>query len=181
MQNFCRSNWKVTMFGKFAFFFVTLWHGRSCQEMCIMMLLVDEKTTQRLYKYQFLVLTTIISKIQNRNPCENCQKYALKLFWNTSTWHVLKDLIFYVQWTTWHDRSQYGPKSVTNDYFFDLLHSSYMWLQIILSCGKHCRTLQTGTVSRLWLCGRSWRFEIHFGRNIVHFRTSYVCSNQLDV
>ena len=34
---------------------------------------------------------------------------------------------------------------------------------------------------RLWLCRRSWRFEIHFWRNIVHFRKSYICSNKLDV
>ena len=40
---------------------------------------------------------------------------------------------------------------------------------------------QTGTVSRLWLCGRSWRFEIHFWRNIVRFWKSYFCSNKLDV
>ena len=32
---------------------------------------------------------------------------------------------------------------------FDLLHSSYMWFQTILSCGKHCQTMQIGTVSRL--------------------------------
>ena len=38
--------------------------------------------------------------------------------------------------------------------------------------------MQTGTVSRLWLCGRSWRFKIHFWRNIVRFWKSYVCSNK---
>ena len=31
----------------------------------------------------------------------------------------------------------------------DFLHSSYMWLQTILSCGKHCNTMQIGIVSRL--------------------------------
>ena len=41
--------------------------------------------------------------------------------------------------------------------------------------------MQTGTVSRFWLCGRSWRFEIHFWRNLVRFWKSYVCSNKLDV
>ena len=41
--------------------------------------------------------------------------------------------------------------------------------------------MQTGTVSRLWLRGRSWRFEIHFWRNIVHFEKSYICSKKLDV
>ena len=31
-------------------------------------------------------------------------------------WLVLDDLIFYGQWTNLHDRSQNGPKHVTNDY-----------------------------------------------------------------
>ena len=41
--------------------------------------------------------------------------------------------------------------------------------------------MQTGTVSRLWLRRRSWRFKIHFWRNIVRFWKSYICSNKLDV
>ena len=63
----------------------------------------------------------------------------------------------------------------------DFIHSSYMWIQTVLPCGKHCQTLQIGTVSWFWLCGRSWRFEIHFWRNIVRFWKSYICSNKLDV
>ena len=47
-------------------------------------------------KYQLHALMTVISK-KNRNPWENCQKYALKLSWNVETWHVLEDLIFYGQ------------------------------------------------------------------------------------
>ena len=41
--------------------------------------------------------------------------------------------------------------------------------------------MQTGTFSRLWLRWRSWGLKIHFGRNIVRFWKSYICSNQLDV
>ena len=68
-------------------------------------------------KYQLHALTTIILKKKNWNPWENCQKYALKLFWNAYTWHVLEDPIVYGQWTNLHDRSQNGPMRVTNDYF----------------------------------------------------------------
>ena len=64
---------------------------------------------------------------------------------------------------------------------FDILHSSHMWIQTILSCGEHCTTMQIGTISRLWLRRRSWRFEIHFWRNIVRFWKSYICYNKLDV
>ena len=50
---------------------------------------------------------------------------------------------------------------------FDILHSSYKWVQTVLPCGKNCQTMQTGTVSRLSFCSRSWRLEIHFWFNIV--------------
>ena len=35
--------------------------------------------------------------------------------------------------------------------------------------GQYCQMMQAGTVSRFWLCGRSWGLKIHFWRNIVHF------------
>ena len=59
---------------------------------------------------------TIISKRKNWNPWENFQKYPRKLSWNACSWHVLDDLIFHGQWTNLHDRSQNGPKLVTNDW-----------------------------------------------------------------
>ena len=67
-------------------------------------------------KYQLHALMTIIAKKTNWNLWENCQKYALKLFWNAYTWHVLEDLIFYFQWTHLHDRSRNGRKPATNDH-----------------------------------------------------------------
>ena len=107
---------------------------------------------------------TITSKKKNWNPWENCQKYALILFWNVYIWHVLDDPIFYGQWTNLHDRSLNGPKHVTTDY---LVWSLTMW--------------EIGTVSRLRLCRRSWGLEIHFWRNMVYFRKPHVRSNLLDV
>ena len=59
-------------------------------------------------------------------------------------------------------------------------YHSYEWIQTILSCGKYCWALLIGTVSGLWLRGRSGRFEIHFRRNIMRFWKSYICSNKLD-
>ena len=67
-------------------------------------------------KYLLHALMTIISEKKNWNPWENCQKYALILFWNACSWHVLEDLIFCGQWTNLHDRLRNGPKYVTNDY-----------------------------------------------------------------
>ena len=64
---------------------------------------------------------------------------------------------------------------------FDLVHSLHKWVPTILSCGKHCQAMQTGTVSRLRFCKRSWGFKIYIRWNIVHFRKPYICSNKLDV
>ena len=58
-------------------------------------------------KYQLHALTTIISKKKNWNPWENCQKYALKLFWNAYIWYVSDQIC-----TIDHIN---GPKLVTND------------------------------------------------------------------
>ena len=64
---------------------------------------------------------------------------------------------------------------------FDLLHSSYMWRQTILVCGKHSITIQIRIVSRLWFCRRPWRLEVNIRWNIVHFRKSNICAKKLDV
>ena len=70
---------------------------------------------------------------------------------------------------------------------FDFLYSSYMWMQTILLCGKHCQTIKAGTVSRHWFRGRSWRFEVHFWMNTVHFWShtfvplSWMCKKQTAV
>ena len=41
--------------------------------------------------------------------------------------------------------------------------------------------MQTGTVSRLWLCGRSWGLKNLLRVELVRFWKSYTCSNKLDV
>ena len=62
----------------------------------------------------------------------------------------------------------------------DFVHSSYMWIQTILSCGKHCKSMEVGTVSGLWLCRRAWRPKIDLRRNYVHIWKSHVRSRKLD-
>ena len=53
IQNFHRSNWRITMLGKSAYFFVVVWQGRTCQEMCGTTLWVGEQddttTLQSIY------------------------------------------------------------------------------------------------------------------------------------
>ena len=107
--------------------------------------------------------------------------YALKLFWNVCIWHALADLIVYCQSTNLHVRLQNGTEHATNVQRVDLLHSIHEWIQTVLSCGKHGTTMQIRTVSKLWLCRRSWRLEIDFSWYVVRIRKSHVCSNKLDV
>ena len=64
---------------------------------------------------------------------------------------------------------------------FDLLHSSHMWIQAILLCGKHSTTMQIRIVSRLWFCRRLWRLKINIRWNYVHFRKPNICANKFDV
>ena len=115
IQNFRRSNRKIAMFGQSSSFFMILRYGRSCQEMRGTMLWVgkqnDSTTPQSINSMRWW---PSFQRRRNWNPWENCQQYALKLFWNVDTWDVLEDLILYGQWTNLHDRSQNGPKLVTN-------------------------------------------------------------------
>ena len=64
-------------------------------------------------KYLLHASMTTTSKKKNWNPCENCQKYALKLFWNACTWLVLGDLISCGPWTNLLVLSLNGPMLVT--------------------------------------------------------------------
>ena len=71
---------------------------------------------------------------------------------------------------------------------FDLLHSSYMCLQTIFSRGKHCKTMQIGSVSRLRFCRRSLRIQIlhqvehcAFSEVTRLFPISWMCKKQPSV
>ena len=65
-------------------------------------------------KYLFPASMTTTLKRKNWKLKQNCHKYALKLFWNACTWHVLEEMIFPGQRTILRDRSRNGPKLVTN-------------------------------------------------------------------
>ena len=91
------------------------------------------------FKYQLHVLMTISSKKKNWNLQENCQKYALKLFWNACTWHVLEDLIFYGQWTNLHDRLQNCDKRLNRLISYIHHSSEYKQYCYVGNTAKQCR------------------------------------------
>ena len=133
-------------------------------------------------KYLLHALRTTISKKKKRHLLEIFQKYALKLFWNAFSWHELEDQIFCGQWKNLVDGLQNGPKLVTNAWI-DWFHIFIIRVNTGQFChvGNSAKQCRLGLASRLWLRGRSWRFKIHFWRNIVRFGKSYVRSNKLDV
>ena len=182
IQNFNRSNRKITMLGKSEYLCVVLRHGGSCQEMCGTVLWVGKRDD-----------STILQNIYSMHRWPSFQSGRIKIcrrIVKILVSNCSEMLVFGTYWKIWY--SMVSEHICTMDHkmdqslwqtviSFDLSHSSYMWLQTTLLCGKHCKTMQIGTVSRLRFCRRSWGFEIHFWRNIVRFWKSYMCSNQLDV
>ena len=70
---------------------------------------------------------------------------------------------------------------LTELFSFDLLHSSHMWIQTMLSCVKYSTTMQIKIVSRFRLCRKLGRFKINIRWTFVHFWKSNICTNKLDV
>ena len=86
-------------------------HAKKCVERYCEL---ANKTTQQLNKVSTPCIDDHHFKEEEMKSMETCHKYALNLFWNAYTGHVLEDLIFNGQWTNLHDRLQNGPKPVTN-------------------------------------------------------------------
>ena len=136
IQNFRRSNWKITMLGKSSYFFVVLRYGRSCQEMCGTILWVgkqDDSTT----------LPSIYSMHRwpsfQRGRIEICRRLGKSILSKFSEMRVLG-----TDWKTWY--SIVSEQTCTIDYemdqslwqtteSFDIWHPSHMWIQTVLLCG----------------------------------------------
>ena len=178
IHNLRRSNWKMTILGKYSYFFMVVWHGGSCKEMCGTILWVskqDESTTlQSIYSmHRWPSL--------QRGRIEIYMRFVKSMLSNCS--HML---LLGTNWKTWY--SMVSEQPCTIDFkmdqslcqtpeSIDILHSSYMWIQAVLLCGKHFQIMQTGTVSRLRFCRIYWGL----GGTLCIFWNSFICSTQLDV
>ena len=153
-------------------------HGQKCVERHCEL---ANKTTQQLYKVSTPCIDDHHFKDEDLKSVGVLSKVSSQI--------VLKYL-YLAHWKTWY--SLVGEQICTIDYkvdqslwptpeSMDILHSSYLWIQTTLSCGKHCKTMLAGTVSRLRFCRRSWGFKIYIRRSFVHFWKSNICTDQLDV
>ena len=178
IANFCGRIGEITI--PSSYFFMVFWHGWSCKEVCGAILWVC-KTTQQLFEYLLHASMTTTLKKKKWNLLENlshvCSRIVLKCLYlarfgrSDVLSSVNKFARSITEWTEACDKRQ--------NRLISYIHHTCEYKQ-------HCHVgntvkLQTAIVSRLWVRGRSWRFEIHFWRNIVRFWKSYICSNKLDV
>ena len=132
-------------------------------------------------KYQLLALTTIIFKEALKSVGELsklCSQNCSEMLILGTYWKTRYSMVSEQTCTIDHKMDQSMWQTTIS---FDLLHSSYKWIQTILSCGKHCKTMQIGSVSRIRFCRRSWRLKINIRSSFVHVWKSNFCTNQLDV
>ena len=174
---------KITMLGKSEYLFVVLWHGRSCQEVYGTIVWVgkqdDWTTPQSIYsthRWPPLQRRRIESVGELSKVCSQIVLKCLYLARIGRTWY---SMVSEQTCTIDHEIDQSFWQTTIS---FDLLHSLHKCIQTILSCEKHtAKQCRPGLFQDSDFCRRSWRFKIHFWRNIVRFWKSYLCSNKLDV
>ena len=155
-QNLGISSWSYDMAG----------HAKKCVERYREL---ANKTTQQLYKVstpciddhhfkeEEMKLVGVLSQV--------CSRIVLKCFYLARIGRL--DILWSVNKLA--RAVTKGTKACETPESIDFLQSSHKRIETLLSCGTHCQTMQTGTVSRLWLRRRSWGFKIYFRWNIVRF------------
>ena len=175
---FCWSNRKTTGIGKTsrANGSVVPRHGGTCSTMHWAILRVVKQESEAIIQsFKPLFWWSSIQAGGTRT----CWRIVRSLLAN-----CLRKLVFGTNWTTWHlvgqqvcevshkmDSGMWQTIRKT-----DFLHSSTR-----LSCGKHDIVLQSGFVSRLRLCWRSWGLKVNFKRCLVYPWKQNICPSHLDV
>ena len=182
IANFRGRSREITIPSKYSYFFMVLWHGWSCKEVCGTILWVGEQddsaTLQSIYSmHRWPPLQRRRNKICWRivkSMLSNCSK-MLKLGTYWKTWYSMVS----EQTCTINHKMDQGlwqtPESI------DFIYSSYLWIQTILSCGKYWQTMQTGTVRMVThlpdFCGKTiWKSAIgtRMGEE-YHMGDGYLC------
>ena len=144
IQNFGRSNWKITLLGKSEYLFVVIWHGRSCQEMCGTISWVgkqnDSTTLHSINSMPWWASFQRRNEISGRivkSMLSDCSEMLiLGTHWKTRYFMVSEQTC-----TIDHKMDQSLWQTIIS---FDLLHSSHMWIQTVRLCGKHCKQCRLG-------------------------------------
>ena len=80
IANFCGWIREITIPSKSSYFFMVLWHARSCKEIRGKILWTDVKHLNSYTNSQHHALTTINSRKKKWDLSETCQRFAHKLF-----------------------------------------------------------------------------------------------------
>ena len=182
LQSFRRSNWKILRSENLR---ISSWsydmegHAKKCVERYCEL---ANKTTQQLYKVATPCLDDHPFKEEELKSVgdlsNTCSQIVLKCLYLARIgrpdilWSVNKLARSITKWTKACDKR-----------FSRLISYTHHTCDYKQYChvGRHCTTMQAGSVSGLWFCRRSWRLENNNRRSSVHFRESHVCSQKLDV
>ena len=189
IQNFRRSNGKITMPGKSEYLFVVLWHGRSCQEMCGTILWVgkrnDTTTLQSIYSMpwrpSFQRRRIEIWRRIVKSMLSNCSEmFTLGTYWKTWYSMVSEKLARSItKWTKACDKR---------------LNRLISYIHHTCEYKQYCHVRNTAKQCRLGLfqdsdfCRKSWGLKIYFRWNIVcifgsptFVPISWMCKKQTSV
>ena len=119
-------------------------------------------------------------KKKKMDQLKNYLLFVCKLFWNVILGTHWKAWYFMVCDQTGSCGNAMDKSMLQTISTFDRIHSSHMWIQAMLICGKHSTTLQIRIVSMLLFLSGDL-VEINIRRSSMHFRMSNVRANKLDV
>ena len=128
ITNFRWWNWKTTILWESSYFFVVLWHGWSCKEVCGTILWVgkqdDSATLQSIYSMHRWPL--------QRRRNKTCWRIVTYLLSNCSEMRISSK-----NWTTWYSMVSKKARTIHNKMdqslwqtteSFDIIYSSHMWI-----------------------------------------------------
>ena len=175
IQNFRRSKRKASILWDFR---ISSWsydmkgHAKKCVERYCEL---ANKTTQQLYK----VSTPCLPSLQRRR-IEIRGRMVKSMLSSCSEMLILG--------TYWKSRCfMVSEQTCTNDHKMDSLARLISCIRHTCAYRRYCyvgiiaQQCRSGLFQDSDFCRRSWGFKIYIRWNIVYFRKSYICSNQLDV
>ena len=136
ITNFRGENWKTTIPSQSSYFFMVLWYGGACKEVCGTILWVGKQDD-----------STIPQSIYSMHWWPSFPRRRNEIHWRNVTCmlsNCSEMLIFGMFWKTWY--SMVSEQTCTIDYkmdqslwqtpeSIDILHPSHVWIQKVLLCG----------------------------------------------
>ena len=177
VANFRGMNGRASILWEFSYFFMVLWCGRSCEEVCGTILWVGKQDD-----------STTLQSIYSMHRWPPLQRGRNKIWWRIVTCMLSNCLTYFqdlnIRWSVNKLARSISKWSKACDKrlcrMISYIHHTCEYKQYchVRNTAKQCRL---GLFSRLRFCRRSWGLKIYIRWNIVHFWKSYVCFNQLDV